>query len=168
VQLGEMATPGKPLMTGFDPSSLRVVATVASSDVASIPASPRARVEVPSAARWIDARAVTIVPAADPRTHSTQVRVDLPDDVRGVYPGVFARVHFVVGHAPRLMVPREAVVRRSELTAVYVVGGDGTPRLRQVRLGAVSEEHAIEVLAGLRAGERVALEGAKAGMRAGG
>jgi RND family efflux transporter MFP subunit len=38
VQLGEMATPGKPLLTGFDPSSLRVTATVASSDVAAIQA----------------------------------------------------------------------------------------------------------------------------------
>jgi RND family efflux transporter MFP subunit len=165
VQLGEMATPGKPLMTGFDPASLRVVATVASSDVAALREAP-ARVEVPSAGRWLEARAVTVLPVADPRTHSTQVRIELPDDVRGIQPGVFARVHFVVGRAPRLMVPREAVVRRSELVAVYVVGGDGRPRLRQVRLGSVSDERGVEVLAGVRPGERVALEGAKAGMLA--
>jgi membrane fusion protein, multidrug efflux system len=165
VELGEMATPGKPLMTGFDPASLRVVANVPSSEVAALRGA-RARVEIPSAARWLDARAVTVLPAADPRTHSTQVRVELPEDVRGIYPGVFARVHFVVGRVPRLMVPAEAVVRRSELTAVYVIGGDGRPRLRQVRLGSISDEHGIEVLAGVRAGERVALEGAKAGMLA--
>jgi membrane fusion protein, multidrug efflux system len=165
VELGEMATPGKPLMTGFDPASLRVVATVPSSEVAAL-SGARARVEIPSAARWLDARGMTVLPAADPRTHSTQVRVELPEDVRGIYPGVFARVHFVVGRVPRLMVPPEAVVRRSELTAVYVIGGDGRPRLRQVRLGSVADEHGIEVLAGVRPGERVALEGAKAGMLA--
>src|SRR5512140_1755437 len=150
VQLGEMATPGKPLMTGFDPSTLRVVATVASSQVPAIQPGVKARVEVPSVGKWLEARAITVLPSADPRTHSTQVRVDLPADVPGLYPGVFARVHFVVGRAPRLMVPREAILRRSELTAVYVVGDDNVPRLRQVRLGSVGDERAIEVLAGLK------------------
>ncbi|HET9577910.1 MAG TPA: efflux RND transporter periplasmic adaptor subunit, partial [Usitatibacter sp.] len=87
VQLGEMATPGKPLMTGFDPSTLRVVATVASSHVAAIQAGARARVEVPSAGKWMEARSITVVPSADPRTHSTQVRIDLPADAAGIYPG---------------------------------------------------------------------------------
>jgi RND family efflux transporter MFP subunit len=166
VQLGEMAAPGKPLMTGFDPSSLRAVANVASSQVGAITSSTQARVEVPSAGKWIAAKRVTVVPSADPRTHSTQVRVELPEDASGIYPGVFARVHFVVGRAPRLMVPREAIVRRSELTAVYVVGSDGAAHLRQVRLGSVADESAIEVLAGVRPGERVALDAAKAGMLA--
>ena len=108
--------------------------------------------------------AITVVPAADPRTHSTQVRIDLPEDVRGIYPGVFARAHFSIGHAARLMVPREAVVRRSELTAAYVVGADGAPQLRQLRLGTAADERGIEVLAGLRAGEAVALDPVAAGM----
>ena len=163
VQLGEMAAPGKPIMTGFDPSSLRVVATVASMQVAAIQAGARARVEIPAANRWVEARSMTVVPSADPRTHSTQVRIELPEDVRGVYPGVFARAHFVIGRAPRLMVRRAAVVRRSELTAVYVLGA-GPPQLRQVRLGTVADELGIEVLAGLRPGERVALDPVAAGM----
>jgi RND family efflux transporter MFP subunit len=164
VQLGEMAVPGKPIMTGFDPGTLRVVATVASAQVPAIQASRAARVEVPAANRWFEARSVTVVPAADPRTHSTQVRVELPADVAGIYPGIFARAHFVVAREPRLMVPRAAVVRRSELVAVYVVGNEGAPQLRQVRLGTAADENGIEVLAGVRAGERVALEPVKAGI----
>jgi multidrug efflux pump subunit AcrA (membrane-fusion protein) len=112
----------------------------------------------------VDAKSITVVPSADPRTHSTQVRIDLPEDIRGVYPGVFARAHFGVGRAPRLMVPREAVLRRSELTAVYVVPASGAPLLRQVRLGTVSDERGVEVLAGLKPGERVALDPIAAGM----
>src|SRR5690606_16532990 len=117
VQLGEMATPGKPIMTGFDPSTLRVVANVASSQVAALQAGATARVEIRAASRWIEAKAITVVPAADPRTHSTQVRIELAGDVKGVYPGVFARAHFVVGTAPRLMAPRQAIVHRGELVA---------------------------------------------------
>lgn len=164
VQLGEMASPGKALMTGFDPSTLRVVATVASTQVAAIQSAARARIEIPAARRWVEATAITVVPSADPRTQSTQVRIGLPDDVRGVYPGVFARVHFVVGKATRLMARRASVVQRSELTAVYVIGEDGKPLLRQVRLGTVSDELGVEVLAGLKPGERVALDPVKAGM----
>ena len=166
VELGEMAVPGKPLMTGFDPATLRVAANVPQSQVAAIQASGRARIEIPSRAQWVEARSLTIVPSADPRTHTTRVRIDLPEDVSGIYPGVFARAHFVVGKAPRLLVPRPAVLRRSELTAVYVIGADGRPQLRQVRLGEAGDERAIEVLAGLKAGERVALEPVKAGLSA--
>jgi RND family efflux transporter MFP subunit len=165
VELGEMATPGKPLMTGFDPSTLRVVATVPQAQVGAIEAVGKARVEVPGLDKWIEARRVTVVPAADPRTHTTRVRIELPEDVRGVYPGVFARAHFVVGRAPRLLVPREAVLRRSEVTAVYVIDAKGFPQLRQVRLGAAADEQSVEVLAGLKAGERVALDPVKAGMQ---
>ena len=164
VQLGEMASPGKPIMTGFDPSTLRVSATVASSLVPAIQAAGRALVEIPSAQRWVEGKSITVVPSADPRTHSTEVRIDLPEDVAGVFPGVFARAHFVTGRAPRLMVPRDAVVHRGELTAVYVLGDAGAPQLRQLRLGTVADEHGIEVLAGLKPGERVALDPVKAGM----
>ena len=164
VELGEMATPGKPLMTGFDPSTLRVAATVPQTQVAAIQAVGKARVEVPSLGKWIDVKQMTIVPAADPRTHTTRIRLELPEDARGVYPGVFARAHFVTGKAPRLLVPREAVVRRSEVTAVYVVDDTGRPLLRQVRLGAASSERSLEVLSGLKPGERVALDPVRAGM----
>ena len=167
VQLGEMASPGKPLLTGFDPSGLRVVATVASAQVPAIQAGAKARIEVPSLGRWVDVKSVAVVPSADPRTHTTQVRLDLPADVQGVLPGVFARAHFVTGKAPRLMVPRAAVLRRSEVTAVYVVDDKGEPRLRQVRIGTVSDEKSVEVLAGLKAGEKVALDPVKAGMSSG-
>jgi RND family efflux transporter MFP subunit len=167
VQLGEMASPGKPLLTGFDPSTLRVVATVASSQVPAIQAGAKARIEVPSLERWVDVKSVTIVPSADPRTHTTQVRLDLPADVKDLLPGVFARAHFVTGKAPRLMVPRAAVLRRSEVTAVYVVDAKGAPRLRQVRVGTASDETSVEVLAGLMPGEKVALEPVKAGIATG-
>ena len=163
VELGEMATPGKPLMTGFDPGTLRVSATVPQAQVAAIQAGAKARIELPSVARWIQAASLTIVPAADPRTHTSQVRIGLPAEVRGVYPGVYAKAHFVTGRKSALLVPRAAVLRRSELTAVYVVSD--SVQLRQVRLGEAADESSIEVLAGLKPGERVALDPVKAGMR---
>jgi multidrug efflux pump subunit AcrA (membrane-fusion protein) len=58
---------------------------------------------------------------------------------------------------PRLYVPAQAVVRRAEMTGVYVLDPNGHPILRQVRLGrAVGDS--VEVLSGVSAGERVALD----------
>ena len=57
--------------------------------------------------------------------------------------------------ADLLLVPRAAIVERSEMRAVYVVAPDGRVSLRQVRLGRARGDQ-IEILAGLVAGERVA------------
>ena len=164
VEVGEMATPGKPLMTGFDPSSLRVVANLPQVQLPAIEAANRAWVEIPAQGKRFEALKITIVPSADPRTHTTQVRLNLPADVSGIYPGVFARAHFSTGRSTRLLVPRAAVFQRSEVTAVYVIDAQGYPLLRQVRLGAAGDVQGIEVLSGLKPGERVALEPVKAGI----
>lgn len=164
VEVGEMATPGKPLMTGFDPSSLRVVANLPQAQLTAIQVANRAWVEIPASGKRIEAKQITVVPSADPRTHTTRVRLDLPAEVSGIYPGVFARAHFSTGRATRLMVPRAAVFQRSEVTAVYVIDEQGQPRLRQVRLGAAGDGQGVEVLSGLKPGERVALEPVKAGI----
>jgi multidrug efflux pump subunit AcrA (membrane-fusion protein) len=55
-----------------------------------------------------------------------------------------------------------AVVKRSEMTAVYVVGPEEV-RLRQVRTGQVFDDR-VEVLSGLNAGEAVALDPVRAGI----
>jgi multidrug efflux pump subunit AcrA (membrane-fusion protein) len=106
----------------------------------------------------------TVLPTVDPATHTVQVRLDLPADAAGdASPGAFARAW--LSRAPesgdgartRLFVPSGAIVRRAEMTGVYVIGANGRPLLRQVRLGpAVGDE--VEVLAGVAAGDRVATD----------
>jgi RND family efflux transporter MFP subunit len=164
VELGEMVTVGKPLMVGFDPTQMRVIVNVPQYKLTEIGTRPRVNVELTSLKRWVPAAAVTVQPSADSRTHSTQVRVTMPANERGVYPGMFVRAHFVVGKASKLLIPASAVVRRSEVVAVYVVDDKGAARLRQVRVGDPSGEKEIEVLVGLNPGESVALDPIKAGM----
>lgn len=166
VEIGETVSPGQPLMTGFDPKDMRVVANVPQYRLNEIKAAPRVAVEVPSLDKWIDATGVTVLPSADTATHTVKVRIDLPADVEGLIPGMFARAHFSVGSARKLVIPLSAVVRRSEITAVYVVGKDNRVSLRQIRLGVPNARGMVEVLAGLSAGDVVALEPVKAGIYA--
>ena len=164
VQVGEMVTVGQPLMTGFDPSKMRVIVNVPQDKLQDIGARPDVAIEFPAINLRVQAASVTVQPLADARTHTTQIRIDLPAKQTGVYPGMFVRAHFVVGKAKRMLIPASAVMRRSEVVAVYVVGDKDQVTLRQVRLGESVGQNEIEVLAGLNAGERVALDPVKAGM----
>lgn len=168
VELGEMVTVGKPLMVGFDPGQMRVIVNVPQYKLAEIGVRPKASVQLTSLKRWVPASSVTIQPSADIRTHSTQVRVTLPPNEKGVYPGMFVRAHFIVGKAKKLLIPSSSVVRRSEVVAVYVIDDKGEARLRQVRLGEDTGENEVEVLVGLNPGENIALDPIKAGMKAAG
>lgn len=162
-QVGEMASLGRPLLTLFDPATLRVVASIPQEQLEAVRRAGRASIQLAETGRWIDATSLTVLPAADSRTHVSQVRLTLPHDVTGIYPGMFARAHFAVGEAKRLLVPNGAILRRSEVTAVYVVEGERL-QLRQVRLGRSQADGYTEVLAGINPGERIALDPVKAGM----
>jgi multidrug efflux system membrane fusion protein len=56
--------------------------------------------------------------------------------------------------AAGVSVPLQAIVRRAEMTGLYVLDANGRPLLRQVRLGR-TEGDQVEVLSGLAPGERV-------------
>ncbi|OQY75555.1 MAG: efflux transporter periplasmic adaptor subunit, partial [Rhodocyclaceae bacterium UTPRO2] len=165
-EAGEMAVPGKPLITVYDPKGLRVSASIPQYKLAEVRANLRAKIEFPESGKWIDAAKVEVFPAADPRTHTVTARVYLPDNQPGIIPGMFARAHFVTGKAKKLLVPAAAVLRRGEVTAVYVIDEKNAARLRQVRLSEPLAGGFHEVLAGLSAGEKVALDPVKAGITA--
>jgi RND family efflux transporter MFP subunit len=158
---GDMAMPGRTLLTIYDPSALRVTASVPESAMAGVRAGSGVKAEIPSLppghASVTPAR-FEVLPTTDPATHTVVVRLVLPAGLPSVRPGAFARV-WLPGQslAPTLTIPATAVVRRAEMTGVYVVDASGRPILRQVRLGRASNGD-VEVLAGVDAGERIALD----------
>jgi len=163
VALGDMAMPGRPLVSVYDPALLRVTASLAEEQAQRLRSGGGVQVEIPGlAARRMDVGAaqIQVLPTADPLSHTVPVRVQLPADLPGALPGSFARLWWQGGAADaggRVLVPAKAVVRRAEMTGVYVRGGNGQPQLRQVRLGPLQGEM-VEVLSGLRAGDQVALK----------
>jgi RND family efflux transporter MFP subunit len=164
VEPGESASPGKPLMTGLSLESLRAVANVPQAHIDTVRQLQRARVLLSGTpVRSVDGARLTISPYADAASHTFTVRVDLPAGRHGVYPGMFVKVAFVIGEEQRLLLPAAAVVHRSEVTGVYVVKGD-VISFRQIRIGRQLEDAQLEVLAGLSAGDEVALEPIRAGV----
>ncbi len=163
-EMGDMATPGKPLFTIYQPGTLRVTASIPQYRLKAMRDVKTARVEFPELGKWVDAVKVQVLPTADAATHVSQVRVTLPD-VPEATPGMFARVHFITGQSEKLTVPASAVLRRGEVAAVYVQTADNRLSLRQLRLGDAIGQGEIEVLAGLSAGDKVVTDPVKAGIQ---
>jgi RND family efflux transporter MFP subunit len=163
VEVGESANLGQPLMSGVSLETLRASVEVPGELAGMLREGGRARIDLPALGVSLEATELTVFPFADPRTRSFKVRVALPAGEQGLFPGMLVKVAFAVGEQERLLVPVQALVYRSELTGVYVVDADGRVALRQVRIGR-SYDGDVEVLAGLAAGERVALDPVRAGV----
>lgn len=169
VQLGDMAMPGRALVTLYDPSALRVTAAVPQSLWGAAQGAPNeaVRIELPglsTAQQWPAATRVQVLPTVDAATHTVQVRADLAKGLEGIAPGMFARLWLPMAHnqsaaaaSQRVSVPLSAIVRRAEMTGVYVQGEGGKPLLRQVRLGRV-EGGQVELLSGVSPGESVVVD----------
>lgn len=166
VALGDMALPGRPLASVYDPSALRVSAHLPQTLAAALMNSTAGvQIEIPALGAQSPTLAtgrVQIMPTSDAASHTQELRIDLVAPPAGVVPGMFARVWLPMNQAStanagKLSVPRSAIVQRAELSAVYVLDPKGRPLLRLLRLGAQRGEM-VEVLSGLVSGERVALE----------
>jgi hypothetical protein len=157
-----MASPGKPLITMYDPAEMRVSVNLPQTLVGVL-RKETVKVEIPAAPpalASIELREMIVLPTADPVSQMMQIRLPLPAKSAGLVPGMFARAYFPTnarGGVTRIKVPSQAVFRRSELTAVYVVDKGGKPQLRLVRAGKIDAGQ-TEILAGLEAGEKVVLD----------
>jgi len=161
VELGELVRPGQPLISGLSLQQLRVNVDVPQSMFDAVRKIGKAFVYAGS--ERIAADSMTFFPVADPSANTFRVRVNVPDGAVTLYPGMFIKVGFVVGETERLLVPAAAVLRRSELSAVYVVADDAIT-LRQVRVGRRYGD-SFEILAGLSDGEAVATDPVRAGIQ---
>jgi RND family efflux transporter MFP subunit len=172
-EAGALAMPGAPVLTVYAPQPIRAVVHVPASMQALALSAQKIEVQLPGTDQWVVPASRSSVPAADPVSQTVEWRLNLSEaDGANQVPGRQTKVRFVGGSAQtgsqRLVVPATALLRRGELTGVYVVStkGEGQPEgfaLRAVRTGATYGD-GVEVLAGLKAGDRVALDPVRAGL----
>jgi len=156
VNLGDVANPGMPLIEIEGEGGLELRATVESAVAATLKPGAKLRAQVDGQAAPLAATVTAIAPAGDPTTHRFEVKADLPA-APSLRAGLFARLMVPGVEAdPRLTIPVGAAFERGGLTGVFVVA-DGRARLRWIAAGA-REGSAVEVRAGLEAGEHVVLD----------
>ena len=166
VEIGEQVQIGQPLGTGLSLEKLRVAVEVSGRYIDKVRQLQEARILVSKGDNAsVATESLTIFPYADPKTHTFTVRVNLAEGEYGLYPGMLVKVAFKIGEAKELVVPTRAIVHRSEVTGIYVVADDGRIGFRQIRTGQVSNDGWTVALAGLDAGEAVALNPVQALIR---
>ncbi|MBI5395205.1 MAG: efflux RND transporter periplasmic adaptor subunit [Verrucomicrobia bacterium] len=148
---GDMAAPGKPLVTLEQPGAFRLEAAVPERFAGAAKLGTKVRVTVDSFKDECEGTVGEVVPAADPATRSVLVKIDI--NCGHPLSGLFGRAHLVVGERENLFAPKTAVRERGQLTFVWAAS-DGRARMRLVKTGAALGDQ-IELLSGVQAGERV-------------
>lgn len=157
VDMGDLATPGRPLVEIEDPKSLRLEADISEALIGYVQQGAKMAVRAGTLNNDIEGVVSEIAPAADPNSRTFRVKFDLPD-AHGLRAGQFARVALPVGQTSALRVPAAAVVRRGQMEMVFVAS-DGHAQLRLVKTGKrIGDE--VEVVSGVSAGEEIVTENA--------
>jgi len=159
VDVGDLAWPGRPLVVLVTATDLRIEANIREGLAGHVHVGQTLAVAIDATNERLDGTVEQIVPAADPTSRTFVVKVALPPGQAQRLPGMFARLTVPTGLRRTVTVPRKAVSRLGQLCLVSVQDGGRLER-RLVRLGETVDDD-VEVLAGLREGETIALPSAE-------
>jgi RND family efflux transporter MFP subunit len=157
MDVGDLASPGKPLLEMEDARALRFEADVPEAVVGHLALGDKLPVRVSSVSNDLEAVVSEIAPAADSNSRTFLVKCDLPS-VTGLRAGQFGRAAMPVGETSALRAPASAIVQRGQMELIFVMA-DGHARMRIVKTGRrISDE--VELVSGVDAGEQVIVDGA--------
>jgi len=156
IKVGETVAPGTPLLTGLSLEQLRAQVDIPQQHIGPLRKFKQARVLLADG-KILETSDLRIPPSADTQTHSFKVLVNLPNGDHALFPGTLVKIAFVSGETESLLVPATAVAQRGEVNGVYVIKAN-TIDLRLVRLGSLTTDNRYPILAGLNAGDKIALD----------
>jgi Cu(I)/Ag(I) efflux system membrane fusion protein len=104
--------------------------------------------------RVFKGKVIFIDPILDPKTRTAKVRIEFPNPRGELKPEMFGEVTLQTEKRDGLRIPADAVIDSGSRKVVFVALGDGKLQPREVQVGPVAGD-AVEVLAGLEAGEKV-------------
>lgn len=154
VEVGDTALPGRVLLKMFDPDRMQLVARVRESHALRLAVGQPIGVRIDALNQECVGQISEIVPESETASRSFAVKVTGPCPP-GVYSGMFARMLIPLDDERILLIPSAAVRAVGQLRLVEVVEKDELRR-RAVQVGRAFGDD-VEILAGLRIGERVAL-----------
>ena len=156
--VGDLASPGKPLVEMEDTKSLRLEADVPEAIVGRVEMGAKFSVRIEALPKELEGVVGEIAPAADPNSRTFVVKFDLPAEP-GLRAGQFGRVTIPVSETPVLRVPASAVIERGQMELIFVVV-DKRAHLRLVKTGKrIGDE--IELVSGVDPSEQVVIDGAR-------
>lgn len=151
-QEGTMAAPGAGLVTVEDTRKYRLEASIDANRAGAVTVGTHVPVTLAGSGETLDGVVAEITEAVDSAAHAFILKVDLPASP-AMRTGLYARGRFPGTKVDGIAVPRSAILRRGQVTAVFTEDG-GVARMRIVQAGAEVGDRTL-VLAGLASGDRV-------------
>ncbi len=152
---GDLTVPGRPILSLIAEGGLKIVADVPAGIGARLRPGDSVTVHEPASGA-LPARIARVAPAVQTEARLLRVEAELAEGAGEAsplpLPGAFVRLQLRAGGST-LWVPEDAVVRRGQLTGVWLVDGE-VLRLRWIRPGQL-RPGSVEVLAGLTGDELV-------------
>ena len=153
---GNMASPGQPLLSLYNPLSLLVEGNVRESLAINVSLGQKITVRLDALDKSVEGVISEIVPAGDPNARSFIVKAAIQFD-NALLPGMFARMEIENGETKKILIPTVYVHNYGQLDMVWVIENERLSR-RFVRLGKQNND-SIEVVSGLTPEETIALSG---------
>lgn len=93
-------------------------------------------------------------PFVDPMTRTAEGEIIVPNQEHLLKPGMFVRVELIIEeHTNTIVVPEKTVIEKDGKRVIFVLKEDHA-EMREVETG-IESEHSIEILKGLKIGEKV-------------
>ena len=158
VSVGSLISPGEVITTLDDASLIKLDFTVSETYIHAL----QKKLPVTAATAGLPGREFTgkvsqIDSRVDPVSRSIAVRAELPNAKGELRPGMFMTVRLQGEVAPALLIPEGAIVPEQGHTYVFVAA-NGLAARREIKLGK-RRPGEVEVIEGLKEGERVVTEG---------
>ena len=159
VSLGALVAPGTVITTLDDDSTIKLDFTLPEAALSSI---ARGQAITATSDAWpgmsFDGRIADIDSRVDPETRAVRVRAELPNSDGRLRQGMLLRVQVQLPTRQALVLPELAVQQEAEQSSVFRVGADGKVEQVPVKLGT-RRQGVVEVISGLKAGDRIVVEG---------
>ncbi len=157
INLGEMALPGQPVLKIEDNRDLRLEVTVREQDVLAVRPGMTVKVHIDAMpGKELTGRVSQVTPASDIRTHSFNVKIAVPAE-KGLITGMYGKASFPTGRREAVLVPSGTLADMAGLTGVYLVTPEGRAIFQMVQPGESFGDQ-VEIIAGLKPGDRIVAE----------
>jgi len=154
---GDLASPGMPLVAIEKPGEYKVIARIPETEISKVEKNDAVKVKISALNNIeIDGVITEVNPSALYTGNQFEAKIVLhptKEQKTKLFSGMYANVMLKKGGIPSIMIPKEVLVRKGQLTGLYTVSHSGTAMLRWIRTGK-STDSRIEVLSGLSDGEQ--------------
>src|SRR5688572_3310178 len=163
VDPGAMVNTNTAIASVVQISRLKLIVNVVEKDLRMVTAGDTGIVEVDAyPGEKFNGRIARVAPVLDPATRTASIEIEIPNGDARLKPGMYARISLTVEERKNTLVaPKNAVIDFENKRGVWMPSEDRRAQFVPVTLGIEGPEQ-IEILAGLKEGDRFVTTGAAA------